>query len=59
MPSSSFAEVDVKVGVEVEVEVKVGVEVEVKVGVGVEVEVDATLSVDGIQILFWVGGLAT
>ena len=46
MPSSSL--------VEVEVEVDVGVEVDV------EVEVDATLSfrhsIDGVQILFWVGG---
>ena len=48
MPSSSL--------VEVEVEVKVGVEVEVEV----EVEVDAIISfrhrVDGVQILFRVGG---
>ena len=44
MPSSSLVEV----------------EVEVEVGVEVEVEVDATLSfrhsLDGVQILFWVGG---
>ena len=46
MPSSSLVEVEV--------------EVDVEVGVEVEVEVDATLSfrhsLDGIQILFWVGG---
>ena len=52
MPSSSL--------VEVEVEVKVGVEVEVAVEVDVGVEVDATLSfrhsLDGVEILFRLGG---
>ena len=44
----------------VEVEVKVGVEVEVAVEVDVGVEVDATLSfrhsLDGVEILFRLGG---
>ena len=48
MPSSSLVEVGIEVEVRVEVEV------------GVEVEVNATLSfrhsLDGVQILFWVGG---
>ena len=52
MPSSSLVEIEV----DVDVGVEVGVEVEVEVGV----EIDATMSfrhsLDGVQILFRVGG---
>ena len=56
VPSSSLVEDEVEVEVEVRVEVDVGVEVEA----GIEVDVDTTLSfrhsLDGVEILFRLGG---